>query len=253
MSSFYDALSAIGKFLLGKQDIYQEVKIDPSPPVPVLHFNPEHDPHSGQFAHKGEGATADTGTVHDLGHIEKTGEGGEGDLYANRPTLPHERKEGAAPEPKPWVDPPPKLGKKGVGKIKRPKGEDSQTASGNLGEGASAALGFRNILPEGKRNFTAAEVKKNGSSIDVEFDHSGRLYEVKLCLTTSTEYRLKCKKKEKDDKLKYAKKMQAEAWTMIGVLDKSNRTIHYYVPKKPGLVGAEVNKKTFDFVGKVTY
>jgi hypothetical protein len=191
------------------------------------------------------------------------GKGGGGGRAAakpralNRPTKPHERVKGAAPRAKKWVDPPPKTGKKGLvkagGKIERGKGAESQTSLGNLTETVAKSLGFRNILPKGKRNFTAEEVKKKGSSIDLEYDHSGRLYELKMCNTTSTEYRLKAKKVEKDDKERYAKNVQAEAWTMVGVRDKDAKTIHFYAAKRRGLIGAEVSSKNFDFVGMVSY
>jgi hypothetical protein len=218
---------------------------DDSPPTAMevvsqflVNFNPHHD-REGKFS-KGDSTPA-----------------GKKPRVLNRPTMPHERVPGAAPKAKKWVDPPPKTGKKGLvkagGKIERGKGAESQTALGNLTETVSKQLGFRNILPKGKRSFTAEEVKKKGSSIDVEYDHSGRLYELKMCNTTSTEYRLKAKKEEKDDKERYAKSVQAEAWTMVGVRDKGARTIHFYAAKKPGLIGAEVSSKNFDFIGKVSY
>lgn len=177
---------------------------------------------------------------------------------ANRPSLPSERVAGAAPKAKAWVDPPPKKASaKGIvkagGKIPRPTGDDSQTAVGDLGELITRYLGFRSVLPKGKRNFTAEEVRKKGSSIDREYDHSGRLYEMKLCNTTSTEYRLKAKKEEKDNKLRYAKGVKAEAWTMVAVHDKKTKTIHVYGAKRPGFIGAEVSPKNFDYLGKVTY
>jgi hypothetical protein len=206
-----------------------------------LNFNPAHDK-AGKFA-KGAGGEG--------------GAPGKKPRVLNRPTEPHERVKGAAPKAKKWVDPPPKKGKKGLvkagGKIERKTGDESQTVLGDLAESLAKKIGFRDILPKGKRNLTAEEVKKMGSSIDLEYDHSGRLYELKMCATTSTEYRLKAKKKEKDEKIKYAKGAQAEAWTMVGVHDKDAKTIHFYAAKAPGLIGAEVSSKNFGFVGKVSY
>jgi hypothetical protein len=227
---------------------------DDSPPTAMevvsqflVNFNPHHD-QEGKFAKGDAGPFGGNPPKEAVGKKPR---------ILNRPTLPHERVPGAAPKAKKWVDPPPKTGKKGLvkagGKIERGKGAESQTALGNLTEAVSKELGFRNILPKGKRSFTAEEVKKKGSSIDVEYDHSGRLYELKMCNTTSTEYRLKAKKEEKDGKERYAKNVQAEAWTMVGVRDKNAKTIHFYAAKKPGLIGAEVSSRNFDFIGKVSY
>jgi hypothetical protein len=175
-----------------------------------------------------------------------------GDTAANRPTRPEERVKGAKPQARPFRPPPPKKGKKGVGKIVRPKGDESQTRIGDAGENLTAPLGFRNILPEGKRSFTAREVEeKKISSIDVEFDHSGKLYEVKICNDTATEYRLKAKKEEKEGKENYARQNQAEVYTMVGVRDTTTGEVHFYAGKKPGLIGLEVNERDYDYVGTV--
>jgi hypothetical protein len=175
----------------------------------------------------------------------------------DRPSLPEERTPGVAPKALKWRNPPPKKGKKGTKghpvKVVRPVGDDSQTRIGDQGESLAAELGFRSILPSGKRSFTAAEVKKKGSSIDLEYDHSGRLYELKICNTTSTEYRLKAKKEEKDAKLKYARLSRAEAYVLIGVRDPDKGMILFYAAKDPGMTGANVSKKAFDYVGRVKY
>lgn len=175
------------------------------------------------------------------------------DPSRNRPSLPEERVEGATPKVLPWREPPPKKGKKGEGMKERPKGDQSQTKIGDLGEDLSSALGFRDILPEGKRSFTAAEVAEKGSSIDLEYDHSGKLYELKLCNTTATEYRLKAKKEEKDAKMKYAESVGGTAYTMVAVRDADTNEIHFYGSKQPGLTGAEVSEKNFDYFGSVKY
>lgn len=217
----------------------------------VLHINfdptQERDEH-GKFAKEGAGGGSGSGGGH-VGDVESPTS--KVDVAANRPSLPEERRKDAKPVATEWADPPPKKGKKGGGKVTRPKGEESQTKIGDLGEVMAQQLGFRNILPEGKRNFTAAEVAKKGSSIDLEYDHSGRLYELKLCNTSATEYRLKAKKEEKDDKLKYAKQSKAEAWTMVAVRDVDTGDVHFYGAKKQGLIGAEVSSKNYDYLGKV--
>ena len=187
-----------------------------------------------------------------------TGKGGGvdpscGKVPAHKVSDPKKRKADAAPKAVAWSDPPPKKGKKGVGKAERPKGDESQTKVGDLGEKLAEQLGFRSILPEGKRNFTPEEVAAFGSSIDLEHDHSGKLYELKLCNTTSTEYRLKAKKEEKEAKEQFAKNVQGEAYTLVGVRDADSREVHFYASKKAGLTGAEVNSAAFDYLGKVKY
>lgn len=177
----------------------------------------------------------------------------EQDTAANRPSRPEERHKGASPKGQPWVPSPPKKGKTGTGPIQRPKGDASQTKLGDHTEELARSLGFRNILPAGKRNFTAAEVKKMGSSIDLEYDHSGRAYELKMCKTTSTEYRLKAKKEEKVAKLKYARKNKLKVYTLIGVRDEDSGEVFFYASRQPGLTGVEVNERDFDYLGSVRF
>lgn len=187
-----------------------------------------------------------------------TGEGGgvdatcsPGDVAKNRPSKPEERHENSSPKVLPWKDPPPKKGKKGEGMGERPSGKDSQTAKGDEAEMLATKLGFRSVLPVGKRNLTAKEVEKLGSSIDLEYDHSGKLYELKMCQTTATEYRLKAKKEEKDAKERFAKTYKATPYTMVAVRDGDARKVHFYAAKEPGLIGAEVSNKKYDYVGSV--
>jgi hypothetical protein len=174
-------------------------------------------------------------------------------LTEEGPSNPEERKD-VAPKVLKWKDPPPKEGKKGGGNIKRPTGPDSQTDVGDLIEEASTALGFRNILPKGKRSFGSMALKKKKvSSIDREFDHSGRAYEIKGCNTTSTEYRLKAHKYEKAGKLNYAKKKKLVPYTAVAVRDVATGEVHFYGSKKPGMNGAEVSPKKFDYLGTVKF
>jgi hypothetical protein len=173
------------------------------------------------------------------------------DVDANRPSRPENRHEGAAPPKKPYREPPPKKGVKGSGPAKRPKGDASQTALGDHTEEIAKQLGFRSILPAGKRT-AAGTVDKHGS-IDLEYDHSGKAYELKMCKTTSTEYRLKAKASEKDHKMAYAKKYNLTPHTLIGVRDVDKNEVHFYGSKEPGFTGAEVSEKHFDYLGTVKF
>ena len=137
------------------------------------------------------------------------------------------------------------------GKPKRPKGKRSQTALGDAAEAATLKLGFRNILPPGRR--MNKSVEKEGSSIDVEFDHSGRAYEVKMCKTTAIEYRAKPKPEEIEGKIRFAKMHGLEAYTMIGVMDEKTRTIHYYASKEPGITTKKLSPDAFEFVGTAKF
>lgn len=187
------------------------------------------------------------------GRFGSGGGGSSADATANRPSKPDERHADAKPEVKAWKAPPPKTGKVGGGPVQRPTGDASQTKQGDIAEAAAASIGMRNILPEGKRNFTPAEVAAKGSSIDLEYDHSGRLYELKMCKSTATEYRLKAKAEEKEAKAKYAKHVEGEVYTLVGVHDVKNDEVHFYGSKEPGLTGAEVGPEKFDYLGKAKW
>lgn len=194
----------------------------------------------GKFADADKGATAATAA----------------DPAANRPSKPEERHANEDGTPKrpsalPWFPPPAKQGKKGEGMKARPKGDASQTKIGDLGEELATRIGFRSILPEGQRSHKAGENEEKGSTIDLEYDHSGMAYELKLCNSTATEYRLKAKKEEKDGKLKFASIHGLTACTLVGVRDVDTGEVHFYAAKESGLIGAEVSEKTFDYIGTV--
>ena len=174
---------------------------------------------------------------------------GDADPDARRPSRPENRHPGNAPKVQKWKEPPTPQGKLGGGKAVRPKGEQSQTKLGDKAEEKTAELGFRNILPEGKRSNT--DVATEGSSIDVEYDHSGRAYEVKMCKTTATEYRAKPKKEEIDGKLEFAKKHGLEPYTLLAVMDQESGEIHYYASKEPGIITKKLSPEHFDYVGTV--
>lgn len=169
------------------------------------------------------------------------------------PSKPEARNKDAKPIALPWKDPPPPKGKnkdKGSN-AERPKGEESQTKTGDLAELVATKLGFRSILPEGQRSHKAGENETKGSTIDLEYDHSGKAYELKMCNVESTEYRLKAKAKEKEQKEKFAEQHELKAHVMIAVRDKEKGEIHFYAGKEPGLTGATVSPKSFDYVGTV--
>lgn len=178
------------------------------------------------------------------------------DADANRPSHPdrrHKAEDGSPKRPpaRPWKVPPPKLGKSGEGMAARPKGDDSQTRIGDLGEGLALRLGFRSILPAGRRSHKAGENAEKGSTIDLEFDHSGRAYELKLCNTTATEYRLKAKAKEKAQKQVFADRHGLTPHVLVGVRDVATGEVHFYAGREPGFLGAEVSEKNYDYVGSV--
>lgn len=186
------------------------------------------------------------------------GAGGDGgkdysQVAPNRPTRPEERDPDARSLPKqPWRHPPEPKGKKGGGPAVRGTGEQSQTVLGDRAEEITAELNLRSILPEGKRSFTAKEVAEKGSSIDREYDHSGKLCEIKMCRTTATEYRMKAKAKEKEGKLRYAELSQGEIMTVIPVWDVDTGEIHVYWHE--GLTGSDVRtgeKGGWNYMGKV--
>ena len=162
-------------------------------------------------------------------------------------------KVGDGPKAMPWQDPPPPQGKTGEGMAARPVGDQSQTKIGDHAEQLAQQLGMRSLLPEGQRSFKPGEVATKGSTIDLEYDHSNRAYELKMCQTSATEYRLKAKAVEKENKLKFADQNGKVAYTMVGVRDPVAGETHFYAAKEPGMTGAAVSAKNFDYVGTVKH
>lgn len=180
----------------------------------------------------------------------------KGDPAEGRPSRPEERHTNAdgtpiLPAALPWRSPPPKAPRAAGEAFARPRGDDSQTRIGDLGEELALALGFRSILPVGQRSHRPGEVAEKGSTIDLEFDHSGNAYELKLCNTTATEYRLKAERSEKDAKLAFAERHQLTPYVLVGVRDVATGEVHFYAGREAGLSGAEVNEGKFDYVGSV--
>lgn len=240
------------------------------PDAPTRHYFAERDEtkhprgqpkNRGRFAPKGRRAGASRGadSMKQDGAqptSKKDAESGTEDVAKWRPTKLEERhvnEDGSMPLPKPleWMDPPPKTGKKGEGMGERPMGDDSQTKIGDLGELLATRIGFRSILPKGQRSHKPGENAEKGSTIDLEYDHSGRAYELKVCNTTSTEYRAKPKKKEKDGKLKFADLHALTPHVMVAVRDVETGEIHFYAMRNPGIRASEVSSKAYDYVGSV--
>ncbi len=74
---------------------------------------------------------------------------------------------------------------------------------------------------------------------------------MKLCNTTATEYRLKAKAKEKAGKEKYAGIHGLTPHVLVGVRDVATGEVHFYAGREPGLIGAEVSSKAYDYIGSV--
>lgn len=181
---------------------------------------------------------------------------GEPDPDAGRPSRPENRRvneDGTRPAPpaKPFRSPPPKKPRVEGEEFVRKSGDESQTKIGDLGEEMAQRLGFRSILPAGRRSNKPGENAKKGSTIDLEFDHSGRAYELKLCNTTASAYRMKAKKKEKKQKQFFADLHDLTPHVMIGVRDVDTGEIHFYSSREPGFIGAEVSDKKYDYIGSV--
>jgi hypothetical protein len=170
------------------------------------------------------------------------------DVAKDRPSKPDERDPDKAkdgPPILPWKAPPAPQGKAaGSGQPVRPVGAESNTHFGDKVEELVARLGLRSILPEGKRSHTAGQVKKLGSTIDREYDHSGWFLEIKACRTTATEYKAKAKKEELKDKEKFAKRHKGKPAICIPVVDPENKKVFVYW--RPGLGSWAINPKSKD-------
>ncbi len=176
------------------------------------------------------------------------------DPFANRPTKPEERDPNAKLPVLPWKPPPPPLAlNKGKGKVVRPKGELSNTKRGDKIEGLADKLSLRNILPQGKRS--NVNVATEGSSIDREFDHSGKLCEIKACWTTATEYKPKPKKEEFEGKARFAEIHKGDPVTTVVVVDEKTKKAYFYwhegLTSKKLPIGSESNG--WNFMGEVSF
>ncbi len=182
------------------------------------------------------------------------------DPFANRPTKPEERDPNAKLPVLPWKPPPPPLAlSKGKGKVVRPKGEFSNTTRGDKLEAIGEKLNLRTILPktksgEGTRRANV-NVKKEGSSIDREFDHSGKFCEIKACWTTATEYKAKAKKEEFEGKDLFAKIHKGDPVTTVVVVDEEKKEAHFYWHE--GLTFKKVptgsDSRGWNFMGTVSF
>ena len=142
------------------------------------------------------------------------------------PSKAHERHGAGKPPSLPWKPPPTPKGKFGVGPARRYKGKRSQTVLGDRAEKIVRSLGFRSILPEGRRGNIS--VKKDGSSLDVEYENTGWGFEVKACSLHDAEYRSKPKPAEIKGKEAYARKHNLKPATLIVVMDYEANKAHCY-------------------------
>lgn len=147
------------------------------------------------------------------------------DPAANRPTRPDERHDAQPPKLELRRPPPPKGTGSGKAGGFTATGA-TNTAIGDSVESASEQLGFRSILPEGRRG--GKSIEQEGSTLDREWDHSGYAFEMKACTTGAKEYKAKPKKAEADGKRKYAEKHQLKPATCIAVVDTDAGEVHYY-------------------------
>jgi len=178
---------------------------------------------------------------------------------ANRPSKPDERdvdKVESGPPILPWKAPPAPQGKAGGGKPVRPTGTESNTHFGDKVEEITAQLQLRSILPVGQRSHKAGEVKKLGSTIDREWDHSGWALEVKACRVTATEFKAKAKKSELEDKERFARRHQLKPAICIPIVDMANRKVYVYW--RPGLGSWAINPSSKDgggwnFMGEIDF
>lgn len=192
------------------------------------------------------------------------------DPAANRPSKPEERHLGKDGKP----ISPPSLKEKYVppkpqNRSKAPKNEKGQpitgyaangisaTYIGDLTENAMSQLDFRNILPltkDGKeaRSHKAGDVKKHGSSLDREFDHSGHLFEVKTVCIEGSEYKAKPKAEEMEDKRRFAEKHKGTGNTCIVVLETDKLQADVYWRAEIGAPGLNPDKLDgWNYAGRV--
>ena len=218
----------------------------------------------GKFAPKGSGGTSGKPKDKAKGKPAKTQKdtpsrdsGDTEDAAANRPTRPEERhknedgSEKTPPSlPEKLTPPPPR------GESKAPRNAEGKpvtgysangianTYTGDLVEDALGKLQLRNILPPGKRSHAPGEVKKKGSSLDREYDHSGHFFEVKTVCVEGSEYKAKPKASEMEDKRRFAKIHQGKAGTMIVIMDTDNLAAHAYW--RDGIGAFAINPKKMD-------
>jgi hypothetical protein len=128
----------------------------------------------------------------------------------------------------------------------------TNTAFGDMVEILSSQLGMRNILPEDKRSNKS--VKEEGSSIDVEYDHSGYAFEIKAVTVEATEYKAAPKKEELDGKKVFAEMHSLKPAMMVIVTDTTNGKAWAYW--KEGIQATKLNPNNLDewnYAGEVNF
>ncbi len=176
------------------------------------------------------------------------------------PSKPEDRNPDAKPpslEVK--VKPPPPMAQSKAPKNAEGKPTTGYTASGmtntsfgDMVETISSQLGMRSILPEGRRS--NKNVKKEGSSIDVEYDHSGYAFEVKAVCVEATEYKAKPKKDEVEGKRKFAEMHNLKPAMMIVVTDVSKGKAWAYWREGIGAYALNPNNLTdWNYAGELEF
>lgn len=128
----------------------------------------------------------------------------------------------------------------------------TNTSFGDMVESFTKQLGFRSILPEGRRS--NRDVATEGSSIDVEYDHSGWAMEIKAVCVEASEYKAKPKKDEMEGKRKFAEMHQLKPAMMIIVTDVMNGKAWAYWRPNIGAFALNPNNLTdWNYAGEITF
>lgn len=201
---------------------------------------------------------------------KRTGKGGKGpaksgtiDLRPSAgstgPSKPEERKDVEPPilEDRPEFEPPRATSKAPLDEDGVPsKGYSANgmtnTQFGDMSELLMRKVGMRSILPEGQRSNKS--IKLEGSSIDLEYDHSGWVYELKACSVEATSYKSGPKKHEIAGKKRYARMHGLKPATMVLVVDVEKGTAHAYW--QPGIVAKKLEARNLDewhYAGSVEF
>jgi hypothetical protein len=181
------------------------------------------------------------------------------DPAANRPTRPEERKDVSPPSLPEKYRPPSPLGQSRAPKNAQGRPVTGYTASGltntafgDMVEAFTEQLGFRSILPAGRRSNKS--VAEEGSSIDVEYDHSGYAMEVKAVCVEATEYKAKPKKEEMEGKRAFAERHRLKPAMMLIVTDVNNGEAHAYWREGIGAYALNPNNlEAWNYAGKITF
>lgn len=132
----------------------------------------------------------------------------------------------------------------------------TNTSFGDMVEALTSQLGMRSILPEGKRS--NQKVETEGSSIDVEYDHSGYAFEIKAVCVEAQEYKAGPKKDEIEGKFRYAKMHDLKPSIMVVVVDVWKGEGHAYWqemvdPERASYKLRPDKLEEWNYAGKITF